>query len=108
MLDVVSVKQCQFHSDADAVVSTKGSAFGAEPFAVDVCLDRVIVKVYVALRKLLAHHVHVALENYSVTVFVSRGRIFTDENVASLIYDCLKSTAFTKLFKESNNFLLAF
>ena len=108
MLDVVSVKQCQFHSNADTVVSTEGSALGAKPFAIDVCLDRVVVKVYVALRKLLTHHVHVALENYSITIFVSRGRILTDENVASLIYYCLKSTAFTKLFKVSNNFLLAF
>ena len=106
MLNVVAVENSQLDGAADAVVSTKSSAFGSEPFTVDVGLDRVVEEVDINVDELVAHHVHVALQanHWSVLMALSSG--LADDNVASLVNLGLKVALTAKLFQILNHLLL--
>ena len=78
MSNVVAVEQGQLHGATNTVVGTQRGAFGAKPFAVNVGLNGIVVKVEVDVHQFLTHHVHVALQNQRLAVLVTGRGAFAD------------------------------
>ena len=106
MLNVVAVENSQLDSATDTVVSTKSSALGSEPFAVDVGLDRVVEEVDVNIYELVAYHIHMALQTNHRSVLVSLGSGLADDNVAGLVNLGFEIALTAKLFQILNHLLL--
>ena len=106
VLNVVRVEDGQLNGTADAVVGTQRRALRAHPFAIDIGLDGILVEVELHVHQLLAHHVHVALQNHRGAVFQAlRGRL-ADDDVARFVHLRRQAAALAKLFQKRNHFLL--
>ena len=106
MLYVVSIEDGQLYGAANAIVGTKGSALCRQPFAVNVCLYGVLVEVELNVNKLVAYHVHMALQYHGLPVLVARSSRLADYHVACLVYIGLKSVALAKLLEIVNHLFL--
>ena len=105
--EVVAVEDGQLDGAADTVVGTERGALRAEPLTVDVSLDGITVEIEVDVDQLLAHHIHVALQDDGRLVLHSRRSRFADEHVARFVYFRSKTAAFTKVFQILNHLFLA-
>ena len=82
MLDVGGTQQGNLHCAPYAVVCPQGGSACREPFAVDVCLYGIAVEVKFNVIVLLAHHIHVALQDNDGTVLHPGCGRFADNDVA--------------------------
>ena len=89
MLDALVLGHGHRQGDAHAVVGTQRGALGLDPFAVHDGLDRVLEEVVHGIRRLLGHHVHVALEDDALAVLVARGGGHAHDDVAGLVGESL-------------------
>ena len=96
VLNVVRFQYGHFHGHANAIVGTKRCAFSFEPFAVNVGLYGIVFEVECHVLILFAHHVHVALQNDSLAVLISRCGRLANANVARFIYLSFQSEALAK------------
>ena len=71
MLNVVGLENGQLDGTTNTVVGTQRGAFGAQPLAVNVGLDSIVVKVEVHIDQLVAHHIHVALQDNRLVLLVT-------------------------------------
>ena len=108
MFDVVAIEDSQFDGTADTIVGTKGSTFGCQPFTVDIGAYGVVVEVELHVYQLIAHHVHVALQDDRLAVLVAWRGWFAYDDVARLVDLGVESSAFAPLLQILNHFLLAF
>ena len=107
MLNVVAVEDSQLNGAADAVVGAERRALGLHPFAVDNGQNGVVVEVVLHLGQLLAHHVHVTLQDDGgLLLHARRGRL-TDDDIASLVNQRVQVVALAELTEILNHFLLA-
>ena len=97
VLDVVAVEDGKLDGTSDAVVSTESGALSSEPLTVYVSLDRVLEEVDVYVYELVAHHVHVALENKRRRILVTLSGGLADDDVTGLVGYGLKSVFLTKV-----------
>ena len=83
----VVLHDCHDGGDSHSVVSTEGGVASTHPFAVNVGLNRVVLKVVRTVWSLLRHHVHVSLEGDILSVFhAGRGR-FAHDDVAGFVLE---------------------
>ena len=75
VLNIVTVKNSHFDSASYTVICSKGCSFRFQPFSVNICLDRVFREVDIYINKLLAHHVHMTLEDYCLPILKSLSRL---------------------------------
>ena len=94
MLNIIGLEDGQLDGTAYAVVGTQRGALGLQPLAVDVGLDGVAVEVKVNVDQLVAHHVHVALQDDRGALLVARRGRLADEHIARLVDFRLQSVAF--------------
>ena len=92
-------------SHADTVVGTEGRTLCLHPFAVNPCLDWVVLEVVYHLWILLRHHVHVCLEDSRLAVFHSRCGRLAHDYVSGFVHECLYAYALCKLEQEFLHFL---
>ena len=85
MFDGFVFQNGQRNGHAYAVVGSQGGAFGTQPFAVNLGLDRVFVEVELRIVVFLANHVHVALENNGRHFLLARCGRLRNQHVASFI-----------------------
>ena len=85
VLDVVGSQQRQLHRTAYTVVGTQRGSLGGQPLAINIGLDGVVVEVYLVVHQLVAHHIHVALQDDRLAVFHTLGGWFADNDIACLI-----------------------
>ena len=57
---------------ADTVISTERCAVSRHPLAIDICLDGVVDKVEHLVVILLWHHIHVSLNNDTLSILITR------------------------------------
>ena len=99
VLNIVAVEDSQFYRTANTVVSTKGSALSSQPFAIHVCLNSILVEVEVYVYQLVAHHIHVALQDNSLLVLISRSCRLADNHVACFVNVGFQAVALAKRLK---------
>ena len=86
VFDVVAFQHGQLHSHANTVVGTKGCALSLQPFAVNIALYGVLVKVELHVNQLVAHHICMALQYNNLSVFVARCSRLTYVYVVHCVY----------------------
>ena len=106
VLDVVALQDGKLYGVADAVVGTQCGALGCEPFAVDIGLYGVLAEVEVHVNQLVAHHVHVALQDDGLLIFVAFGGRLSDNHVAGFVHFRFQSVAFAEVFQILNHLFL--
>ena len=107
VLDILRCENGQFDGTADTVVGTECGAFCRQPFTVDISLDGVLVKVELHIDELIAHHVHVTLQDHRLAVFHTLGGGFADDYVARLVDFCLETATLAPVLQVLNHLLLA-
>ena len=107
MLDVVAIKDGQFDGTADTIVGTEGSTLSRQPFAVDVCLDGILVEIELHIDEFVAHHIHVALQDDGLAVLHPFGGRFADNHVARLVHISVESVTLTPVLEVVNHLLFA-
>ena len=105
MFNVVGLEDGQLDGAADTVVGTQRGAFGAQPLTIDISLDGILVEVEVHIDQLVAHHIHVALQNHRLTVLVAFGGRLADKHIACFVDFGLQLMALTPLLKVFNHLL---
>ena len=105
MLYVVRRQQSQFHGTADSIVGTQRGTLCRQPLSIDIGFDGVVVEVYLVVHQLVAHHVHVALQNDGLTVLHAFGGRFTDDDVARLVDFSIQSVALAPRLQVLNHLL---
>ena len=85
MLNVVGLEYGQLNGTANAVVGTQRGALGAQPLAVDIGLDGIEVEVELHIHQLVAHHVHVALQDDGLALLVAWRGAFAYDDVTRLV-----------------------
>ena len=106
VLDVVRVEDSKFDSHSDTIVSTERCALGSQPFAVNIGLNGIFLEVEIEVNQLLAHHVHVALQDDRLAILVSRRSRLADKHIACFVNFGFKSATRTEFLQELNHFLL--
>ena len=76
---------CESDGQSQAVVGTESGVVGADPFAVDNSLYRVVVEVVVRIGSFFSYHIHVPLENDFLGIFEARCRRTEYGYVANLV-----------------------
>ena len=107
MLQVVAVEDGQLYGTADAVVGTQRRALSGQPLAVDIGLDGVAVEVELHVDELVAHHVHVALQDDRLSVFVAFGGWLAYDDVTGFVDFRVQTASLAPVFQILNHFLLA-
>ena len=75
----------QRHGDTDTVIGSERRAFGLEPLAVHVGPDRVVHEIMLDIAVLLAHHIHVRLEDDAFVVLISRRSGYAHDHIHRFI-----------------------
>ena len=105
VLQVLSLHYGHDGCNADAVVCAEGCTLCPYPFAVNVCLDGVVLKVVCALGRLLWHHVHVCLQQYGLAVFHAWCGWFAHNDVVGLVLEGFHSSLLGEVEQELLYFL---
>ena len=85
VLNVVGTQDGNLHGTADTVISTQCSTFCLHPVSIHISLYGIVVEVELHIVVLLAHHVHVALQNQYRTVLHTRSGRLADDHIAYLV-----------------------
>ena len=102
VLDVVSLQQRHFHSNADTVVCAQRRALGLQPFAVNISFNRRVLKIKIRVIR-FTHHVHVALNSHHRQMFHSLGGRLSDNHVASLVHLRFQTVLTSEILKKRNH-----
>ena len=94
-----------FSACLDPVVGSERRSVGPYPFAVDVSLYRVSLKVMSTCLFFLWNHVHVCLQNHRLAVFHAGCGGLAHNDVASLVFKCFNACVFCEVEQELLNFL---
>ena len=94
------------HGHANAVIGSQRGALGLHPLAVYPGLDGIMVKVERHILVLLAHHVHVALQDDGLAVFHARGGRFADDDIACIVPAGVQTQLLPIGKQEVNHFFL--
>ena len=86
MLERLGGEHAHYGSRAYAVVGPKGGAARPHPFAVDVGIYGILLKIVGGFAILLRHHIQVGLQHYRFAVLHAGGGWLTDYNVSGMIY----------------------
>ena len=86
--------------NAYTVVSTKRRIVGIYPSVHDMGRDRVGLEVMIAVGSFLRHHVHVRLQQNSLTVLISRCGRLAHDDIAAGIHVCLDTDSCSKVQQE--------
>ena len=86
MLDIIGSQKRQLSGNTDTVVGAKGRAVRAQPFAIDNCLDRIVLKIMLCAVIFLANHIHVRLQDYGWPVLHTRSGGFGHDDITNLIF----------------------
>ena len=105
VLQVFSLHDSHDGSHAQTVVGSESCAFSPYPFAVDVSLYRVSLKVMSTCLFFLWNHVHVCLQNHRLAVFHAGCGGLAHNDVASLVFKCFNACVFCEVEQELLNFL---
>ena len=97
MPEIIRLKNSHTHGYTKPIVCTKGSSLSLDPFTVDPCLDRVLLKIMHRVRILLRYHIDVALKDDTLHVLTSRSRRLAYHNVPYLVLNGLKSMGLTPI-----------
>ena len=108
MLDVRTAQDSHLHGHADTVIRAQRCTLCLHPFAVHISLDGILVKVELHIGVLLAHHVHVALQDEGLAVLHSRSGGLADNHVSGFVTFSLQTQAFSIFGQEVNHLLLSF
>ena len=101
MLQVFGLHHSHDGSYAQTVIAAQSGAVGTYPVTVDDSLYRVGLKVVLAVLGLLWHHVHVGLQDNSLSVFETRSSGFTHNDVACWILESLYASLLGEVEQES-------
>ena len=85
MLQLLVGQHGQGGSHTDTVVGTQRRTPCLHPFAIDISLDGVVLEVVFHIAVLLAHHIHVSLQDNRSSPFATRGSLFGNHYVARLV-----------------------
>ena len=85
MFQVFGFHHSQDSGYAQAIVCTQCSSFSLHPLTVNPGLNGICLEVVGGLGSLLWHHVHVCLQDYTLTVFHARNGRFAHNHVAAFI-----------------------
>ena len=80
---VIQHRQC--HSHGDAVVAAQRGPLGIDKISVDGQIQPLTGHVLAAVRRFLAHHVHVTLQNHRLRPLVPGGGVLKDDDVVQRI-----------------------
>ena len=94
------------HRDTDTVVTAEGGAFGFEPLAVDIGLDRIGHEIMGDIAVLLTDHIHVRLEDDALAVLITGGGRDTHDDVHRLIGDTLDTMGSGERLQPAADLLL--
>ena len=94
------------HGDTDTVVTAEGGAFGFEPLAVDIGLDRIGHEIMGDIAVLLTDHIHVRLEDDALVVLITGGGGDTHDDVHRLIGDTLDTMGSGERLQPAADLLL--
>ena len=78
MGDVVAVQNGQLNGTSNAIIGTQRRTFCLQPFAINIGLDCIVVKIEFDIHQLVTNHIHVALQNGCAHVLHSFRSGFTD------------------------------
>ena len=107
VLQGVRSDSCQHQCHTDAVICAEGSALSFDKIAINIGVNRVIVKVVHGVVVLLAYHIHMRLEDYAWFVFVARSSRFAHDNIACFIDSMFEVMLYGKGFEPFNNLAFA-
>ena len=107
VLDIVRAEDGQFDSAADTVVGTEGGAFGRQPFTIHISLDGILVEIELHIDELVAHHVHVTLQDDGLPTLHTLGGRLADDHVACLVDLRLQAVALAPVLQVLNHLLFA-
>ena len=94
------------HGDTYTIISAEGGAFGFEPLAVDIRLDRIGHEIMGDIAVLLTDHVHVRLEDNALAVLVTGCSGDTHDDVHRLIGDTLDTMGSGERLQPAADLLL--
>ena len=100
MLQTVVGQNGHLHGHANAIVGSQGGTLGPHPFAIDVGLDGIAVEVELAVGILLAHHIHVALQDDGGLALHPRRSGFAYDDIAHLVATSLQAQLLPILEQE--------
>ena len=92
MRNVVTVHECHYHCDGNAVVGAEARSVSPNVLAVGLEPETVPLKVNVGFGGLDCDHIHVSLEYDGLMRFVSGSRRLSDYYVADLVLNIVKTT----------------
>ena len=96
------------HGDTYTIIAAEGGAFGFEPLAVDIGLDRIGHEIMGDIAVLLTDHIHMCLEDDTLAVLVTRCSGDTHYDVHRLIGDTLDTMGSGERLQPAADLLLVF
>ena len=80
-------------SYTDTIVRTKGRAISRNPLSVvlDICLNRVFLKIELLIAVLLWYHIHVSLQDDTRVILIPCRSRFTNQHIADLVLKGLQT-----------------
>ena len=99
MLDIIGSEDGEFNSATDTIISTEGGTLCLQPFTIYVGLDGILMEVELYIHQFVANHIHVALEDDSISVLISRSCSLANQNVSCFIDQSLKLVTFAKFLQ---------
>ena len=85
MRQIVGIQQRHHDRHCNTVIAAQGGPFGIDHIAVNGEIQSLMRHVLVAVRRLFAHHIHVALQNNALRVFIAGGGILADDDIVQCI-----------------------
>ena len=105
VLQRLVLHDCHDGSHTESVVSTEGGSLCFHPFAVDPRFDGISHEVVLTLGRLLRHHIHVGLQDHTLTVLHTRRRRLAHHDVVGRIFEGFHASFLCKLQQELLYFL---
>ena len=86
VLQSVGSDSRQHERHTNAVIRTEGCSLSFDKIAIDIGVDRIVVKIMLGVIVLLAYHIHMRLEDNARFVFVARSSRFAHDDIACFVH----------------------
>ena len=93
MLDIIRCQDGQLDGTTDTVVGTQCGSLGCKPLTIYIGLDSVLVKIELYINQLIAHHIHMALQNNGLAVLHTLGGGLTYNHITGFVNFCIQIVA---------------